>query len=353
MANELFDGAALAIDLQSAFGTVNSTIAGLSGSLSSTDGIVLGDKGSGDAESGIVLPDLEAVYREVAQVQGTFTKQADAFLRAAVNNLAITVAIQGNGATSTPAAGEGKPLAGLDTLWELAGMTGANGTNPVYEYTPFAGTRYATVKLWHGDLSFVFQDVTVESLAMVFSASASALATFSLSVGSINAAADAITFPTLDYGTQASLANPPVEGVGFAWGAAHPSDEKGWEADLTVNVANEIETLTDSNVATTGEFFSQTTRTISVDGRMYVSGDDSDGDYQALINTSAPTADLSFQLGTVAGPAATLNAALVECNNLQNRAFKYDRTGTGLVAEVADARCTSTTAGTEFKLTFN
>jgi hypothetical protein len=73
MANEdeAFDGMAIAVGVQTALGDPNTTIRGLTGTIDETDGCVLGDKASGDAESGISSPSLEGIFREVPAVRAT------------------------------------------------------------------------------------------------------------------------------------------------------------------------------------------------------------------------------------------------------------------------------------------
>jgi hypothetical protein len=354
MADEVFDGMALAIDEQSTFGTINATIRDL-GNGGSTDGYVLGDRNSGDAESGITFPTISPIVREVVAVGGSFTESADAFIRTLVEGLAITFPMQGNGATATPAAGEAKPFLGLDAIWESLGLTGANGTSPVYEYTPRTSqsVTYSTIKLFVGDLSFALQDCVPESASIEFTPGGNGLCTVNFKVGELDTFADTVTFPTIDYTTQKSLAAPTIEGVDFTWGTGHPgSPDSGFET-LTIDIANTVEEYGDSNVDTTGLRYAQTRRVISVSGRLYVIAADSDYAYQNVISATAPTDDLSFQVGTAAGAAATINAYKVEVNNLQGKGIEYDRTGQVLSVELTDSKATSTTAGTEFKLTFN
>ena len=62
MAYEDFDGLAIAVGVQSDFETINDTIRDLAGVIDETDGCVLGDRESGDADSGISSPDLAGVY---------------------------------------------------------------------------------------------------------------------------------------------------------------------------------------------------------------------------------------------------------------------------------------------------
>lgn len=355
MANndELFDGVAFAIATQaSGFGTVDSNVAGLSGALVVGDGIILGDKNSGDGETGITIPTLSTVVREQAQVASSFTQQADEFIRAVTEGLSITFVLKGNGASSTPAADEAKPDAGIDELLGTAGLVGATGAaDPDYIYTPRATAEYSSIKLWVADLSWVFQDCLVDSLKIDFTAGENALVTADIKVGSINAFSDNDTspnFPTFTWGTQASLAAPTVENVAFA----NFGQTRGFE-NLSITIANNIVEFGDSNVATTGIRQSQVDRVITVDGRIYLETADSDAEYQALIDTNAPTADLSLQLGTARTTTGTINAALITVNNLQPKNIKYDRTGTAAVVELSGAKATSTTAGTEFSLEFN
>lgn len=342
MADQNFTGVALAVGVQSALGTVNSTIAALSGSLTSTNGIVLGDRESGDANSGVTLPTIERVERALADLG--FTRQAGSFQRSGVSNLAITIPLKGNGVTATPSAGQAKPLAGIDALLLASGFSGANGTSPVYTYTPSATTTFATVKLWVADLSYVFMDCLV-TFSLNPQPGDIALATFTISVGSLNAFADSVSFPTLDYGTQSSLSAPVVQGVNHTW-----STTRGFN-DLTITNSNSIAEIEDSNQAT-GIRLVQESRSFDVSGTLFVDGADSDFEHQNVVATAAPTADLSFQLGTVAGASDTINAVLVSANNVQLTSAKDVQLGTVLGKEIA-GYTTGATANSEFTLTFN
>jgi hypothetical protein len=350
MADEVFDGIALAIDEQSAFGTVNATIRDL-GNGDSTNGYVLGDRNSGDAESGITFPTISPIVREIVAVGGSFTESADAFIRALVEGLTITFAMQGNGAASgAPDAGAAKPFLGLDAIWENLGLTGANGTSPVYEYTPRVTQTliYSTIKLFVGDLSFALQDCIPESASIEFTPGGNGLCTVNFKVGELDTFADGVTFPVVDYTTQKSLAAPTIEGVAFG----SFGQTRGFE-NLTITVTNNVEEYGDSNVDTTGLRYAQTRRVITVDGRLYINATDSAAEYDATVATTAPTADLSFQVGTAAGAAATINAYKLEVNNLQSKGIKYDRTGQAMMVELSGAKATGLTAGSEFMLTFN
>jgi len=353
MADELFDGIALAIATQSSgFGTVDANCKALSGALVVGDGIILGDKSAGDAETGITLPNFSTIVREVPQIAGSFTQQADDFLREVVEGLAITFPLKGNGADAgAPDAGAAQPDAGIDELWGTAGLVGANGAAaPDYKYTPRASAEYSTVHLWVADLDFILMDCLVDVAQIAFTPGGSALVTANIKVGSVESWNDGVTFPTFTWGAQSSLAAPVVEGVNFT----NFGQVRGFE-NLTITISNSIAEYGDSNVATTGIRQSQTDRVITVDGRIYLATADSAAEHTALVNTSAPTADLSLQLGDpdVGGAETELNAALINVNNLQPKSIKYDRTGTAAVVELSDSKATSTTAGTEFMLEYN
>lgn len=345
----------LAVGVQTALGTPNATIAALTGALTSADGIVLGDRESGDAESGITVPNYDRIAREVARVPASFTEQDDSFLRLAVTSLAITWQMKGNGATATPAAGEAKPLAGIDALLEMAGLIGANGTNPVYEYTPrHAGsaapgaTRYGTIKHWMGDMSWVYQDCILDSLVIVPTPGDLALVTANIKVGSHDPATQfngADTFPTFDYTTQASLSAPVVQGVAHAWGTT-----RGFES-MTITIENDTSDVQDSNQAN-GLRAVQNGRKVTAAGTVFVDDADSDMEFQNAIATVAPTVDLSFQLGDVAGATDTINAWLVELNNLRVSTMKLNKLGAVTAVEFT-AKSTGVTAGSEAKLTAN
>lgn len=353
MADQAFNGVGFAIQTQAAYGTVDPECKALSGALVAADGIILGDKGFGDAESGVTLPNFQAVMREVQQVAGTYTAQADAFVREAVEGLSITFPLKGNGADAgAPDAGAALPDVGIDNLYEIAGLVGANGAAaPDYAYTPRASTIYGTIHLWVADLDFILQDCLVETLEIALNASGNAFVTANIKVGKLESWNDGVTFPTFTWGAQSSLAAPTVEGVAFA----AFGQTRGFQDELRITITNGIEEFTDSNVTDTGIRLSQRDRVITVDGRLYLESTDSAAEHTALVSTSAPTADLSLQLGTadVAGEVTALNACLINVNNLQARDIKYDRTGANTVVELTGAKATGTTGGDEFMLEYN
>lgn len=345
MADETWAIAA-AFGTQSALGTVNSTIAALSGTVDETDGFVLGDRDSGDAESGITVPEIARVEASVADVSGSFTRQSGSFERATPSTLEITWQIKGNGTTATPAVGEAIFDPGIHAILQMAGLAGANGgSNAEYDYTPSSSTTYGTIKLWVADRSYVFQDCIAESLDLIFEGGKIGKARATIQIGSHSPStqfSDGVTFPTVTYGNQSSLSAPLAQGLSHTYGAARDFET------LTIRISNEIEELPASNQAT-GVRKVQNSRTIEVEGVLYAVTADSDFDYQAVVNGSAPTSDLTFQIGTAATGATALNAFLVNANNVQLTSARDVKRGTVLATEIA-GYCTGTTAGSEFLL---
>ena len=350
---EDFKGIAMAVDLQgSGYGTRNATIAALSGSLDEDDGIIYGVRDAGTAESGITIPEFTPIVREVVAVGGSWTERADAFLRAAVNGFTVKWPVQGNGVTSTPSAGQAKPFVGPHALYTMAGLTGANGTSPVYEYTPTtSGISYGTIKFWLGDLSFVLAGCLAETLKLEILPGGNVLAEAAVRVGYHDPSvdfADGVSFPTLDFGTWESMAAPVVEGDDVTYGTA-----RGINTGL-ITLAQSIEEWDDSSVPTTGKRLSKTRMLITFDGKYWVHTADSDFEYQQLMLSTAPTEDMTVQIGAVAGATDTINAMKLELFNVQPKGLTYDRGGDVMLADVRGAKCTHpTTPGGEFKLTFN
>lgn len=342
-------GAGFAIGLQADADTINGTISALSGALNETDGIVLGVAEAGTGETGITLPNFVREQTELAKVPGSFTRTASSFKSVKVDSFDITWLLKGNGVTSSPSAGQAKPLAGIDALIESAGLDGANGTNPLYTYTPSTGTTYATIKVWTGEgsdaMSFVFKSCLVESMSFAFAGNDNVKVTSQIRVGSVQTVASSVTLPTFDYGTQSSLIAPVVQGVGFEWG-----ETRGFQT-LSMTVTNTIEEIEDSNQST-GLRLGQTDRSIELNGVIYVDDGDTDFEYATLSSVSSPVDDATFQVGTIAGGTDTINAFLIAFNNGVIDNFSHDKLGELLAANV-NAHATATGASGEFAITFN
>jgi hypothetical protein len=99
---------AIAVGVQTALGTINAAIRDLDiDGAGVASGIVLGDSGSGDGNSGITVPNIEPVLRAGADL--SLTRNLATFVRHQVANLQIDYQVKGNGAASTPTVGEALP----------------------------------------------------------------------------------------------------------------------------------------------------------------------------------------------------------------------------------------------------
>lgn len=344
---------------QTGLGTINSTLDATTNSATVTDGLVLGDAGSGDANSGISIPNFERVSQAVADA--VFTRSFDTFLRTAVSNLSVTIQLKGNGVDATPSSGEALPLAGIDALLRASGLVSANGTAPIVNYTPRISTTpvaggYMSCKLWIGSgvdgMSWEFKDCIVESAAFNFTPGGLCLATFNIAVGSVDEFNTGLTLGTFDYGTQATLSAPVVQGVAATWapaGTISSGTDHGF-SDLTVTINQSVEDLPDANQAS-GVRKIQTARSFDVSGTLFGFADDEDAHYQNLIQTTAPTGDLVFQVGTIT-TTSFLNAYRFDVRNIQLSSVKPNRAGTSMTVEV-EGHCTGLTEGSEFELRFN
>jgi len=364
--DEQFSGVTVCVGTQSAFNTYDSGVDAAAGDLTLADGLILGDAESGDAESGVTLPNFVGQYRKVADLAGGFTQQADSFQKMLVEGFQFSFLMQGNGqdagSPTAEAANFTTSMPGIQAIMECIGLIdGTGAAAPTVEYTARTTassggiTSYTTWKVWVGDLAFVLNDCLISSATMVFTPGGNCVVTCDVAVGALDhtTAVDGVDAVTsTDYEELADVAAPTVEGVEFTWDELH-----GFE-NLTIVVENETAEFGDSNVATTGVRQAQTARTFKVSGVLYVDTDDSDFHYRNLFGdqlpAGAPTADLSLQMGTVSGASDTLNAFKIEVNALQPKDIKYNRIGSALVCELNDSKATHVdTAGGEFKLTMN
>lgn len=360
MADKAF-GAGLIVGVQSGFGTPNNTItdlvsgggAGAGGAIDTSNGYVLGDGESGDGETGITLPSLDGDFRDVAAVANSFSEQPDSYLKTLITGFSIAVQMKGNGLTATPALGEGIPFAGVDVLNQMSGLSGGNGgANAEYDYTPASATVYGTVKLWVSDLAMIFTDCLVDSVSYAMTPGDAGIATYNISVGAFTPGTtptgstrpyyEVATTPDFLAGNQTGNA-PVIAGVGNAWGTT-----RGFN-DLTITIANAIETFGDSNVLGTGLRQSQTERVVNLNGTIYM--DDVDEGFEIEEMYGGTQSDLSFTVGTLVTGATAMNAYRFECNDIQPQNVKQNRIGANTSVEFS-GKCTATAAGGEFTLVY-
>lgn len=336
---------AAAFGSQSAVGTVNATIKALSGSISSTDGIVLGDREAGIKNSGISLATARNA-RDLADVATSFTKQPSAFQREDLTTFSIQFHFKGNGAglSATPADSEFYPHAGLQAIFKACGWTlGDWGSGNGCIMTPDEPVPL-TAKVWDSGIAWVLMDVFGGlSIEHVPGNIPIAVATFEGIVESFSAAA---TFPTTDYTTQATQQAPVIKGVGHYWGI---SDTARPFTAFTLNCEQDITKYPDSN-ATSGERVEVEGRTITATATILGESTDKDYEHSELVAATSPTDDLQFEVGTQAtGTGDIIQAYRLNLTTPEARVIGTTPVGQKKAIEV-ELRAVNTTANNEASL---
>jgi len=338
----------IAVFPQAAFGTPHAATVALAGTVDESEGAVLGAAGNGTGDSGITVPTFTISETPLADVTSSFTRQAGGIGTLLPEGLEIAFQWKGNGdTTTTPAADEAMPKAGVDAILQSAGLEGASGpAAPDWDYTPSATPIYLTIKLWVAGNSFAFQDCILESLSLPFVGGEGSIAVARISIGSVNTQSVVSPLPTFDYGAQATLTPPASKSVAFTWGAL-----RGYGA-FTAEIVNEIEQFEDGNQPS-GFRIGVSGRSVNGSGNLWMTADGTteEYEYEALIATVAPTDDMTWTLGTPAGATEVLNAIEMNLNNFRVTSVGYDRAG-GNTQAVVDGYCTADAAGEELTIRF-
>jgi len=328
----------------SGIGTVNSTIQALSGSIASSDGIVLGDSGSGVAESGITYQTIRA-FRDKAYVSGSFTRPASSFTGERIQAFDFSFPLMGNGATisGAPADSEYTPLAGVDAILQGCGLDGAGGAGTSWSYTPASATPL-TAKVFDSGMYYVFMDL-FGTMTINWTPGSIAIATVSFS--GIVESFGAVTFPTCDYTTQATLSAPNIESVGNNWGISAAA--RGFST-ATTTIDNLIEDIADSN-ASGGSRPRQTGRSITHNLTILSDSGDIDFERTELIRTTITSSGLNFTVGSAATTGQTQNAYYFSIPTPEVRSIQPNRMGISRALDV-ELVAVGATAASEFELRF-
>ena len=347
---------AAAVAAQSGLGTVNGTLAVLSGAVASKDGLVLG-RPTGLGNSGFSFKEKRNLL-ENADVAGSFTKVASQFVREEVSDFGLEMYLKGAAQTlgATPVDGDfsytgGTPARapGIDAILQSGGLIGgAWGTGVGWQYGTGAAIP-CTIKVWVGAgtscQAWVLMDCFCD-WEMDLTPGSIGILKPKFSVGSVWGYNITESFPTVDYGTQASVSAPVVQSVANAWGLAGAL--RGFSA-LKIKCKNSLSTIPDSN-ATGGGTIGQDDREITVEASIFA---DSAGEGFAranLVNTVAPTDDMAFQVGATGVTGQPGLAYAIAANNLEVQEYNPDAAGVSQI-DVVKARCTGAAANTEFSMT--
>lgn len=274
MPQEPLAQAYFAMGLQSTFGTIDPTIAALSGALALSDGIILGDPDFGVGGSGVEVSFIRAAV-ERARIAGWTTTLSNLIERR-IDNLTIKIRWCGNrnNASSPPVDGDFEHAKGIKALLGCCGITGAaygSGVGWLYSpasYIGVGGTSLASLILWIG-VDDNNDSVAVKIRDLIGTPKwewiPDEVPTFTATLsGTIDSFAVYGDIPTFDYGVQASVSAPACSNVGFYYGTS-PAWAAGF-TKLAITVDNKITAVPDSNHA---HRFRQSDRIVSIEGTLY------------------------------------------------------------------------------------
>lgn len=345
MADHSFGNIAFAILPQTAQGTINSTINGLTASVNTAQGLVLGVGTTGDGDSGIDLPSHTREGLALARIGKG--RQADTFIREAASGLKIAFPLGGaRNTASNPTVDADFDLSqsgvfpGFDAILKAVGLTGAAwGSGVGWEFKASGAVTYASIAVWAGGFMLKYLDVLVSKLTFKTPPGEIATCEAEFVTPSVYGFG-AQTLSTITQGNQAT-ACPVVQGVGFAYGGTRPFES------LEIELSPTTEESPDSN-ASNGKRSRQTAFDVNAKGIIYAATADADMERDTLILTSAPTTDATFQVGSATSAAGVANSYAFDLNNMTVRKTKMKKLGDYLGWESELEGNSISSAGTEF-----
>jgi len=296
---------AVAFAPQSAEGVYDTTLGAVTTSLSGDpdgvdEGLLLGDPGSGIAESGLDFTVGRASV-DKAPFSGSFSRPLSDFLKAEVRSFSYSFPFVGNRGLTTgaPIDADFQPLRGVEALLNGAGLVGAAwGAGVGWTFSFGSPFPFSALVYYFGN-RLELLDCRCASLGIAYTPGGLAIATAEIVVGSIadpagKGFAPAAIPSTLAYGAQATVSSPTVETVGHTW-----QDLKGFQSlELTITPA--IDDIPDSNQVG-GEVKEPSGREVTIEATLFA--DSVDAVYeldQALATVAGDLDPLTFQVGTAA-----------------------------------------------------
>jgi len=321
--------ALMMLEAQAARGTIAPTLDAFNFATTQptlADGLVLGDAGSGEGESGI---DSTVTRRlsEKAFVSGSFTRPFSDFLAEDFDTLTFAFPFCGNRRTTTvPVDADFRYEGGIEGILRACGLqreawSGGVGERFFPGNVSIDGSEgaYASCRLlyegqdWHlrdlvGDLTITWTPGEIPVASAAFPGAI---------VDSFTGAAFPSGAQAPDYEEQASVSAIIVESAANFFGhgdTGATSDVVRGFSSLELAISNSIEDVPDSN-QTGGITKEQTGREVVCRVTLFQDSDDPDYLRQRLIAQVAGTDKLQFQIGTAAGAAATALAHRIVLTN--------------------------------------
>ena len=311
---------------QTTLGTFNTSVPDIGAGSDSnsidntTDGAVIGLDGAGIGDSGISLG-LGKEIIEKAVVAGSYTRGFADYIARTIESFSIEIPLKGNGKTTTasPVAADFTPDLGVAALFRAAGLDG-NEVGATWAYTPLAADLIsAAVYLGNqanNGVKIEIRDIIAKSLELKFTPGEIGRALFNLG-GIVEGVNETGSWPAtpFNYGNQASLSAPIIEGVGFTWGPDTPAARTLGFSDLALNISLETEEIKASNL-TPGTLTRQTGRTITVSGTFDAESPEALYETNQLAESAIANAEaLTFLVGTAATGSDTANAYQIDIDD--------------------------------------
>jgi len=330
---------------------------GTGGAINESDGAVMGSDGTGVGDSGIAFS-LGKTISEKSVITGSFTRNFANFLGRTVESFQIVTPLKGSGITGS------NPLviadfvlaAGIGVLHNAAGLD-ATGLASGQLYTP-ESTTLATAAIYFGNESsnggqIILRDVEVQTMTVNFPPGEEATVTWDM-VAEFDSYNETGSWPAapFEYGNQATLSAPVVQGVAFTWGPDTPAAREIGFSSFSVAVENEFETVASSNAAN-GESKRQIGRRVVASGTI----DATDGEFlyeidQLAEDDIANAEALSFQVGTSASIGVAVNSINVSIPDGELTKLEPERLGNSQ-AWTIELVARASSADTECSLFYN
>ena len=288
---------------------------GPAGAIDEADGAVLGSDGQGVGDSGISFS-IGKNITEKAVVSGSFTRNFANFLGRTVDSFQVVTEIKGSGLTGSDpivAADLDIPL-GLEVLYAAAGLQGVYFSSPAprLAFVPDP-TALATAAIYFGNEAsnggqIIIRDVECRSASFSFPPGETGTITWDL-IGEFDSYNETGSWPAtpFEYGNQASLSAPVIEGAAFTWGPDTPAARQIGFSTLELTVSNEFETVASSNSAN-GRTQRQTGRTISCNATIDATSGEFLYELDQIGSDNISTAEnLTFSYGTSATVGGIVN----------------------------------------------
>ncbi len=284
---------AVAFATQTAEGTYNATLDGITTSLSHTQGLLLGDPEAGVYESGLTLT-LGRKRKDKAFLGSSRSRPLSDFLAAEVPTFTFAVPFVGNRADASdpPVDADATPLVGIDALLEGVGLVGAAwGGGVGWEYAFGSPYPISALVYYSGNRLELLDCRCAHSI--VFPYAGIPILTATIEVGSIKDHSVAALPTTLTWGEQATVSAPTCVSLANQW-----QDTRGFGTG-TLAITPEITDVGDVNAAT-GIVKEETDREVIFTGDLFADSTVDKGyEYSQLIETTQGNLDeLSFLVGS-------------------------------------------------------